>query len=132
MIYLLDTPILLWSLFEPEKLSSEIKQIIQKQENDICISQISIWEISLKYSIGKLKTGNLLPDELEKEITENNYRILPIITADLFDFYKLPVATHKDPFDRMIIWQCIKNGYTLLTRDRKFEEYLEYGLKYIK
>jgi PIN domain nuclease of toxin-antitoxin system len=132
MIYLLDTHILLWSFFEPEKINGKIEEILEDDESDVCASQISIWEISIKYSIGKLKLGNLKPDELEPEIDDNNYRIIPIKTGDLFDFYKLPIKEHKDPFDRMIIWQCIKNGYTLLSRDTKFDEYKKYGLKYIK
>ena len=131
MMYLMDTHILLWSFFEPEKLSDRIEAVVEDPEKDICISQVSIWEISLKYGIGKLKLGELEPVDLESEIENNEYRILSIRNSDLFDFYKLPREKHKDPFDRLIIWQCIKNGYVLLSADGRFDEYRHLGLHYV-
>jgi PIN domain nuclease of toxin-antitoxin system len=132
MIYIADTHILLWSFFEPEKISTGIRAVLENEENDISVSQVSIWEISLKYSIGKLKIGDLKPDELEDEIADNEYQIIQLRSSDLFDFYKLPLSKNKDPFDRLIIWQCIKNGYALLSRDGHFDEYRKHGLVVIK
>lgn len=131
MTYLLDTHILLWSFFEPARLSSAIVDILENRENEIGVSQVSLWEISLKYSLGKLRFGKLKPEDLEGAIFDNGYRILPLANADLFDFYKLPLDCHRDPFDRLLIWQCIKNGYTLLSRDRQCETYRKHGLNFL-
>lgn len=131
MSYLLDTHILLWSFFEPEKLSSAVVAIFENPENEIGISQVSLWEISLKFSLGKLRLGKLKPEELQGPILDNGYRILPLEDTDLLDFYKLPVGNHRDPFDRLLIWQCIKHGHTLLSRDRHCDAYRKYGLEYL-
>lgn len=131
MSYLLDTHILLWSFFEPEKLSSAIVAVLGNRENEIAVSQVSLWEISLKFSLGKLRLGTLKPDELQGPLFDNGYRILPLLDVDLFDLYKLPAAGHRDPFDRLLIWQCIKNRYTLLSRDRHCELYRKHGLTYL-
>ncbi|HOW81971.1 MAG TPA: hypothetical protein PK573_05380 [Spirochaetota bacterium] len=50
---------------------------------------------------------------------------------DASSFYRLPVLRHKDPFDRLIIWQAIKNDMALATRDKEISDYLKYGLKII-
>ena len=44
-------------------------------------------------------------------------------------FHKLPKAKHKDPFDRMIIWQAIQHPHVLISKDADFPEYQEFGLK---
>ena len=45
--------------------------------------------------------------------------------------YLLDTHYHKDPFDRLLIWQAIQQGYTMLTADRKFAYYAEDGLKLV-
>ena len=54
MKYLLDTHSLLWTVFEPDKLSLEAQAIILDRDNIICVSLISLWEISIKQNIGRL------------------------------------------------------------------------------
>ena len=55
MNYLLDTHSFLWVLFDDEKLSERSREIIKDPDNDIFVSVITYWEISLKYAIGKLE-----------------------------------------------------------------------------
>ncbi len=131
MNYLLDTHILLWSLLVPEKINENIRKIILNPENDILVSKISLWEISLKYSLGKLELSGVIPEELDEKIINSGYKIIEIENQELLSYYKLPKVEHKDPFDRMIIWQCIKNNYILVSRDTKFDLYKTFGLKII-
>ena len=44
-------------------------------------------------------------------------------------FHRLPRGAHRDPFDRMLIWQCVQRGFTLVTRDRGLADYRALGLK---
>lgn len=132
MTYLMDTHILLWALFEPEKLSPTIRHILLAEENNIFISQVSVWEISLKYGLGKLIIGKLKPENLKEAFENSGYRIFQIKDSDLYDYYQLPKTAHKDPFDRLIIWQCIKNNHILLSRDKRVKEYGHYGLTFIE
>ena len=55
MNYLIDTHILFWSLFDPKKINDKIKGFLINTNNTIYVSKISFWEISLKYSLRKIK-----------------------------------------------------------------------------
>ncbi len=53
----------------------------------------------------------------------------PGVTPDeVSSFYRLPACGHKDPFDRLLLWQCIRNNMTMITRDRELAEYRKTGL----
>ena len=131
MNLLLDTHSLLWSLFEHARLSKAARDSIMDQENGVYASVISFWEISLKYSIGKLSLKNILPDELPRYAEKAGFEILGITPDDVSSFYKLPTCGHKDPFDRLLLWQCIRNNMTMITGDRDLGEYRKIGLKSI-
>ena len=64
MNYLLDTHVLLWTLFESRKLSNIVKQIILNPDCNIFVSIFSFWEISLKFGLGKISLNNIKPDDL--------------------------------------------------------------------
>lgn len=129
MRYLLDTHFVLWLLFDAEKVSSKIRVILENPKNEIYVSKISLWKISLKYGLGKLNLYNSKPEEIEKILLFNSYNILDFYSTDILSFYNLPQNLHKDPFDRMIVWQAIKNNLVLITQDEKLEEYKNSGLK---
>ena len=96
------------------------------------VSGINLWEISLKYSLGKLMFEDTSPDQVYEKIVESGYSIVAIDNRDLLTYYLLPKKDdHKDPFDRLLIWQAIQQGYTMLTADRKFAHYAEDGLKLV-
>jgi PIN domain nuclease of toxin-antitoxin system len=129
MIYVLDTHKLIWNIVDSQKLTTNDTEIILNIENLIYVSKVSLWEISLKYSIGSLKLNYLKPDDLPKYIEECGFQILDLSVEELVTFNKLPIVLdHKDPFDRLIIWQCIKNNFTLMSRDQKIETYKQFGL----
>ncbi|SFP50887.1 type II toxin-antitoxin system VapC family toxin [Hydrogenimonas thermophila] len=128
--YLIDTHIFLWLVFDPEKVNTKKLEILKDPQNKIFIASISFWEISLKYNLGKLSLSGLTPDELPKVAQKMGIDTLEIEKEVMASFYKLPkVQTHKDPFDRIIIWQCINDNITLISQDRKFSEYESFGLK---
>ena len=54
MKYLVDTHILLWFFTNPDNLSEKVREILLSEENLILSSQFSLWEISIKYNLGKL------------------------------------------------------------------------------
>lgn len=129
MKYLLDTHILLWSIFKPKQLSDKQKAAILDVHNDVFVSAISFWEISLKYSLKKIKLGNMKPDKLPGHAKKSGFEIAKIDEGLLASFYKLPVIDHKDPFDRLLIWEAINNGYTVISADKNFTKYKKFGLK---
>ncbi len=129
MKFILDTHVFLWTLFDDEKLSDNSKGIIRNIENDIYVSTITFWEISLKYAIGKLELENITPEELPGKAKEINIETMDLSGQDAASFYKLPRLKHKDTFDRLIIWQAINKNITLISKDKMMPEYRKYGLR---
>ena len=133
MIYLLDTHYILWSLFEPQKIKGAVLEVLQNQRTAKMVSGVNLWEISLKYSLGKLDLGNSSPSEVYEKLIEAGYEVAELDSRLLATAYQLPRKTdHRDPFDRLLIWQAISNGYTLITHDRKIEQYHVDGLQTLR
>ena len=122
MNYLLDTHTFLWSLFSPDKISNQSKNIILNSDNTIYVSVITFWEISLKYNLGKLELENILPDDIPEIAKRSGFLVFSLNEYDVSSFYRLPKEIHKDPFDRLLIWQAIKNNLTIISKDRRFNE----------
>ena len=128
MTYLLDTHTLLWTLFEDEKLSAKAREAISNAENEIYVSVLSYWEISLKYALGKLELEGITPDELPEKAKEIDIETMELSEEDAITFYRLPRLKHKDPFDRLIIWQAIRGDLPLISKDKNMEDYQPFGL----
>jgi PIN domain nuclease of toxin-antitoxin system len=90
---------------------------------------ITFWEIALKYSLNKLELEGITPDELPEFARKMNFELLSLNAAEAASFYHLPRITHKDPFDRMLIWQAIREKMVLISKDSKIEAYEDCGLK---
>ncbi len=99
-------------------LKRNVASIIANPENDVFVSVVSLVEMRIKHSIGKLS----IPAQLSEKIVEIGFSILP-----LRDFHTTPLSDlplhHRDPFDRMLIAQAQAEGLTLVTADRQFREY---------
>lgn len=129
MKYLLDTHYFLWSILNSVKLPKAVKDLIVNQQNQVFISSITLWEISLKTSIGKLKIEGFSPADLPGLCSKLNFEIAALSEAESSTYHLLKADYHKDPFDRMLIWQSITKGYTLVTTDEKVKKYATEGLK---
>ncbi|MBK8703399.1 MAG: type II toxin-antitoxin system VapC family toxin [Saprospiraceae bacterium] len=122
MKYLLDTHTFLWFNEGSPELSSYAKAVIEDIENEIFISIASLWEISIKTSLGKLTIAGTY-DTVINDVIENEIGVLPINFAHTIIQNKLPFH-HRDPFDRMIISQAIVENMDLLSKDEIFDHYL--------
>ena len=129
MSYLLDTHTFLWAAFSPAKLSAKAKREIRSAENRVCLSTISFWEISLKYALGKIELKHCTPDDMPDIAAQLHIEILAPTAQETASFHRLPKISHKDPFDRMIIWQAIQHPLVLISKDANFPEYQAFGLK---
>jgi len=125
---LIDTHIFLWLLFDPGKISASQISLLEQPENTVYLSDISLWEISLKHSIGKLTLEGTTPDKLPSIAEQMGISFLSLNTKSAAAFHQLPKLKHKDPFDRMIIWQAIEGNYSLVSNDASFAEYRQHGL----
>ena len=96
MRVLLDTHLLLWALSSPEKLSKRARQRIDSSE--VYASAASIWEISIKSALGKLKAD---PNEVLAGVEPAGFNHLPILGGHAAKVVELP-PIHKDRFDRLL------------------------------
>jgi PIN domain nuclease of toxin-antitoxin system len=129
MNLLLDTHVFLWSLFYPDKLSKALTLEIKSPNKDVALSVVTFWEISLKFGLGKLELTGVKPEDLPDFADQMDLEILSITAAEASSFHRLPRLSHKDPFDRIIIWQAIQRKMTLVSKDRDFKAYRQSGLQ---
>lgn len=117
MRLLLDTHALLWWLAD-EGLNPGAQDAIADPANLVVVSAASAWEISIKKALGKL----VAPDDLEQQVRTGGLAPLPISIGHAIAAGQLP-HHHEDPFDRMLIAQAFAEGLTIVTRDKRFNDY---------
>ncbi|MBI1927561.1 type II toxin-antitoxin system VapC family toxin [Candidatus Poribacteria bacterium] len=122
MKYLLDTHTLLWFLAGDIKLSGSARQLIDDLNNEIFVSIVSLWEIAIKASLGKLALVKPFEDLFPEELHLNSIEILPITIDNLIKLTTLPFH-HRDAFDRLIIAQALVEGIPIIGVDAAFDAY---------
>jgi len=121
MKLLLDTHTAIWFVTDSKKLPKSVKKHIENVENQCFVSIATLWEMGIKYSLGKLK----LKAELNKifELFLDSGLIILPITPDHILTNTTLAFQHRDPFDRLIISQAKREGYTIISKDLEFEKY---------
>jgi PIN domain nuclease of toxin-antitoxin system len=114
---LLDTHVVLWWLTDHPTLADDIKTKLD-HEPDVFISPATIWEVTIKQAIGKLRE----PADLPERIRDSGFRELPISFEHAIAAGRLPLI-HRDPFDRMLVAQARCENLTLVTRDANMRKY---------
>ncbi len=121
MKILLDTNALLWIIENNANLTQRVRKIVADDTHSIFISVVSLWEIAIKMSIGKLELAHTL-DEIIEKIGDHNAVILPI-GLDAIRKIRTLSFHHRDPFDRLIIAQAQAQNLTIITSDAVFKSY---------
>jgi PIN domain nuclease of toxin-antitoxin system len=122
MKILLDTQIFLWYITKDQRLPVAMLQSIRHTENEVYLSVVSLWEVIVKYQIGKLPLPQppefYLPEQRQRHQIQN----LDLDEASILQLIKLP-DVHRDPFDRMLVCQAIQHGMVLATVDAQVLKY---------
>ncbi|MGI8641138.1 MAG: type II toxin-antitoxin system VapC family toxin [Pyrinomonadaceae bacterium] len=122
MKVLIDTHIFLWFM-EGVRLSQKARNFLQDTfNNEIFVSHVTAWEISIKYGIGKLKIPDVPEIWVPDRIRRAGFKQLPIEIQHALRVHNLPLI-HKDPFDRMLISQANVENLTIVTEDPNFAKY---------
>ena len=121
MRYLLDTHAVIWYAEDSSEIPKKVIDIIDNPENEIYISAVSLWEIALKVSLGKLDL-ELPLDEFLTNIRNRDFVFLQIEDEYLNKLLGLSFV-HKDPFDRLIISSALAEGLTIITIDENIKKY---------
>jgi PIN domain nuclease of toxin-antitoxin system len=115
---LLDTHILLWWMGNDPLLSQKARSLIAEPTHAIFVSAVTVWEIYLKQSIGKLR----IPDTFSKALLNESFETLPLTARQASVVAELEWH-HRDPFDRMLIAQAKIERLTFLTADAPLKAY---------
>jgi PIN domain nuclease of toxin-antitoxin system len=115
---LLDTHVLLWWLADDPALSSPARDAIADGGNLVAVSAATAWEIAIKRALGKLRA----PEDLAHQVEANGFVPVSISLDDALLAGSLPYH-HHDPFDRMLVAQSRRGGFTLVTHDQRLSSY---------
>lgn len=122
MRLLLDTHIFIWYVTDNPKLSATTRALIDEGDNDILLSIVSIWEIAIKQSAGKLCFALPFGVFIEQQLRDNSIELLNINLEYIEVVESLPFH-HRDPFDRLIIAQAMVERIPVLSADAIFDAY---------
>lgn len=116
MRYFLDTCTFLWLVQQPSMLSATAATAINDQSAELLVSDVSVWEITLKHAAGKLP----LPDSprrwIPKKFAYHQLKSLQLEVDAIFRSGELP-RVHSDPFDRLLAAQAVESGLVLISPD---------------
>jgi PIN domain nuclease of toxin-antitoxin system len=119
---ILDTQAFIWFINADSRLSSKGRDYVSSGVNEIFISNASLWELSIKLSLGKIQIGISLFDLVKDHIIENDFKLLGIEVPHIIQVSSLPFY-HRDPFDRLIASQSIIENMTIISSDEIFDKY---------
>lgn len=122
MKILLDTHIFLWFISGDTRLPNPLRDTIRDLDNEIYLSSVSVWEVIVKYQLGKLPLPEPPEKYLPKQRELHQIYSLTLDEASIIQLAKLPLL-HRDPFDRMLICQAIQNNLILATIDSAIRAY---------
>jgi len=130
MKLLLDTCSLLWALQDAERLSAQARRALKNTDHTVAVSVVSFWEISLKFGLGKLVLHGAVPEDIPRFVKEAGWEVISLSAGTAASAGRLPrPIDHRDPFDRLLIWTAINEGFSLVSGDDDFPAYVPHGLK---
>lgn len=122
MKLLLDTHTFLWFVNDNPKLSNHFKDLIEDTNNVSYLSVASLWEMSIKFNLGKLTLDPNYEEFVDREVNTSTIQLLNIELEHLRINSTLPFH-HRDPFDRLIIAQSMAEDIPIVTVDSAFDKY---------
>jgi PIN domain nuclease of toxin-antitoxin system len=120
--FLTDTNAFLWFITDSPRLGAKAKALLESRDNERLLSVASIWEIAIKASLGKLTFRKPLEEFIPEQIAINDFTILDISVAHALQIARLPFH-HRDPFDRMLVAQCLTENLPLVGSDDALDAY---------
>ena len=122
MRLLLDTCTFLWIVSGSSELSKRAAQWFSDPANELFLSVVSAWEIAVKYSLGNLQLPAPPMDFVVSQREAHGIATLPSSEEEALYLPKIP-KLHRDPFDRMLVYQAVAGGLTILTPDPLISQY---------
>ena len=133
MRLLIDSHVLLWAALDDPRLAGAQRAAFVDPDHELLVSAATLWELGIKYAIGKLPLPVTPRDFFAREIAVRSYVVLDVKRAHAERSAELPYLDpkHRDPFDRMLISQALTEGIPLLSADQRFLAYRDLGLRLV-
>jgi PIN domain nuclease of toxin-antitoxin system len=122
MRLLLDTHIFLWYISGDQRLPGFMCDSIRDSDNQVYLSVVSLWEVIVKYQLGRLSLPHPPSSYLPAQRERHQIASLPLDERSAAQLANLP-SIHRDPFDRMLICQALEHELTLVTVDKAVSVY---------
>lgn len=122
MRFLLDSHVFLWWLQDSPKLGRGARSAIASPVSSVFVSAASIWELSIKLGLGKLRYRQPTGTSLDSSISLCGFVELPVTARHAVGVRDLALV-HGDPFDRLLISQALAEGLRIVTSDSAFQRY---------
>ena len=122
MNVLLDTHVFIWLDTAPDLLSQTALRFCQNQDNQLYLSMASVWEMQIKYQLGKLNLKLSIENMITTQQQDNDLKTLGIEAKHIYQLNNLPLH-HNDPFDRLILAQALTENMSVISADTKFKHY---------
>lgn len=119
---LLDTHALIWWMSEDRLLSRRARQVIEDGDTRVLVSAVSAMEISTKYRLGKLNIGKRLAAAFVEDVNAEGFEHLPV-TAEHGQHAGNLAIPHNDPWDRVLIAQAQLEKVTLVSNEKRFDDW---------
>lgn len=119
MQLLLDTNVLVWLLTgNRSAVSDDAVTALSDPQRSIAVSAVSVWEIAIKRSLGKLR----IDDGWARAISRLDFDAMPVTALHAERVEHLPWH-HRDPFDRLLVAQAQVEGRAIVTADDAIPRY---------
>lgn len=122
MKVLIDTQILIWFQNDSPNLNFDIRDLIQNEANQVCVSCVSFYEIAIKHKIGKLPGVGTSVKEFMEQVRLSNFTVLPLADDHISRYGDIPFY-HRDPYDHMILATALAEGISVVSADGDFRQY---------
>lgn len=122
MKLLLDTAPFLWLISGDSRLPVRVRDHLVHPDNEVSLSTVSAWEVVVKHGLGKLPLPGPAAAYVSLQRARHRIDSLPLLEGAVQHLHKLP-PLHRDPFDRMLICQCLEHGLRLVTSDAQVSAY---------
>ncbi len=131
MRLLLDTHVALWAITDDAKLPESIRSLIKDSSNDVVVSAVSVWEISIKHALGR-GGPNAMPISGRGALQyfeAAGYQTLSVTPGHAAAVEDLP-PIHSDPFDRLLVAQSLLEPLRLITHDSTLARYSDTAIQF--
>ena len=122
MAYLIDAHALIWHRSGDQNMPRKIQQLLASSEEELFISDATLWELTIKHSLGRLTLAGGVESLYQEWIGQGVAQSLPIHWSHIVQSGQLP-QLHGDPFDRILIAQALVEDLTLVTGDAQIHQY---------